>query len=106
MAIAQARRGGHELSSFIRRAFIIRRRNRFSSAKRCVAKRVLKSLEGVEFMDAYHSLNRWRRATGGARDRREMKSGAEQCGSTSRTNRPRFIIERFPNIYQTCLRYA
>jgi len=45
------------LSSFIRRACIIPRRSRFSSAKPCAGRAgVLKSLDDVEFMDAWHPL--------------------------------------------------
>src|SRR5438034_6036916 len=69
---------------------------------------VLKSLEGVEFMDAAHPL-KWlepRDIVARAIDR-EMKQSGADCVLLDITHKPaRFIIERFPNIYQTCLRYG
>src|SRR5207253_11504993 len=69
---------------------------------------VLKSLEGVEFMDAAHPLKSLapRDIVARAIDREMKKSGAD-CVLLDITHQPaRFIIERFPNIYQTCLRYG
>ena len=69
---------------------------------------VLKSLEGVEFMDACHPLKSLapRDVVARAIDSEMKKSGAEHVWLDI-TNKPaRFIIERFPNIYQTCLRYG
>ena len=69
---------------------------------------VLKSLEGVEFMDAAHPLKSLapRDIVARAIDR-EMKQSGADCVLLDITHQPaRFIIERFPNIYQTCLRYG
>src|SRR5207253_773455 len=69
---------------------------------------VLKSLEGVEFMDAAHPLKSLapRDIVARAIDREMKKSGAD-CVLLDITHQPaRFIIERFPNIYETCLRYG
>ena len=69
---------------------------------------VLKTLDGREFMDAYHPLKSLapRDIVARAIDSEMKKSGAEHVWLDI-THRPaRFIIERFPNIYQTCLRYG
>ena len=69
---------------------------------------VLKTLDGEEFMDAYHPLKSLapRDIVARAIDSEMKKSGAEHVWLDI-THRPaRFIIERFPNIYQTCLRYG
>jgi L-aspartate oxidase len=69
---------------------------------------VLKSLDGKEFMDAWHPLKSLapRDVVARAIDSEMKKSGAEHVWLDI-THRPaRFIIERFPNIYQTCLRYG
>ncbi|MGO8837964.1 MAG: L-aspartate oxidase [Limisphaerales bacterium] len=69
---------------------------------------VLKTLDGVEFMDAHHPLKSLapRDVVARAIDSEMKKSGAEHVWLDI-TNKPaRFIIERFPNIYQTCLRYG
>jgi L-aspartate oxidase len=69
---------------------------------------VLKSLEGVEFMDAYHPLKSLapRDVVARAIDSEMKKSGAEHVWLDITHKPARFIIERFPNIYQTCLRYG
>jgi L-aspartate oxidase len=69
---------------------------------------VLKSLEGAEFMDAYHPLKSLapRDVVARAIDSEMKKSGAEHVWLDITHKPARFIIERFPNIYQTCLRYG
>jgi L-aspartate oxidase len=69
---------------------------------------VLKSLEGVEFMDVYHPLKSLapRDVVARAIDSEMKKSGAEHVWLDITHKPARFIIERFPNIYQTCLRYG
>src|SRR5690242_9236808 len=69
---------------------------------------VLQTLDGREFMDAYHPLKSLapRDVVARAIDSEMKKSGAE-CVHLDITHKPaRFIIERFPNIYQTCLRHG
>ena len=69
---------------------------------------VLKTLDGTEFMDVYHPLKSLapRDVVARAIDSEMKKSGATHVWLDI-THRPaRFIIERFPNIYQTCLRYG
>ena len=69
---------------------------------------VLKSFDGVEFMDAYHPLKSLapRDVVARAIDSEMKKSGAEHVWLDITHKPARFIIERFPNIYQTCLRYG
>ncbi|MGA3283285.1 MAG: L-aspartate oxidase [Verrucomicrobiota bacterium] len=69
---------------------------------------VLKSLAGVEFMDAWHPLKSLapRDVVARAIDSEMKKSGAEHVWLDITHKPARFIIERFPNIYQTCLRYG
>jgi L-aspartate oxidase len=69
---------------------------------------VLKSLEGREFMDDVHPLKSLapRDIVARAIDSEMKKSGAD-CVHLDITHKPaRFIIDRFPNIYETCLRYG
>ena len=69
---------------------------------------VLKTLEGVEFMDAWHPLKSLapRDVVARAIDSEMKRSGAEHVWLDITHKPARFIIERFPNIYQTCLRYG
>ena len=69
---------------------------------------VLKSLDGVEFMNAWHPLKSLapRDVVARAIDSEMKKSGAEHVWLDITHKPARFIIERFPNIYQTCLRYG
>jgi L-aspartate oxidase len=69
---------------------------------------VLKSIGGKQFMDGYHPLKSLapRDVVARAIDSEMKKSGADYVLLDITHQPAKFVAERFPNIYQTCLRYG
>ncbi len=69
---------------------------------------VLKTTAGVEFMDSYHPMKSLapRDVVARAIDNEMKKSGANHV-LLDITHKPaQFVIDRFPNIYENCLKYG
>jgi L-aspartate oxidase len=69
---------------------------------------VLKTIEGVEFMDAYHPLKSLapRDVVARAIDSEMKRSGADHVLLDITHKPPGFVREHFPNIYETCRQYG
>src|SRR5580692_5789962 len=69
---------------------------------------VLKSISGVEFMDKFHPLKSLapRDVVARAIDSEMKRSGANHVLLDITFKPAQFIIDRFPNIYKTCLQYG
>lgn len=69
---------------------------------------ILKNLDGGEFMDGVHPMKSLapRDVVARAIDSEMKKTGANHVWLDITHKPARFIIKRFPNIYQTCLRYG
>ncbi|KAB2661720.1 MAG: L-aspartate oxidase [Verrucomicrobia bacterium] len=69
---------------------------------------VLRTFAGAEFMEQYHPLASLapRDVVARAIDTEMKKSGSPHVWLDITTKPARFIIERFPNIYETCQRYG
>ncbi len=69
---------------------------------------ILTSLEGKPFMDEYHPLKSLapRDVVARAIDNEMKKSGADHVLLDITHKTARFVIDRFPTIYETCLRYG
>lgn len=69
---------------------------------------ILKTIDGREFMDAYHPMKSLapRDVVARAIDSEMKKSGSDHVWLDITHKPARFVMERFPNIYATCLSYG
>jgi L-aspartate oxidase len=69
---------------------------------------ILKTIAGAEFMDKYHPMKSLapRDVVARAIDSEMKKSGANYVLLDITHQPAKFLIERFPNIYQNCLKYG